>query len=341
MTERRVVERRGGLGRGLAALIPTGPPAEAAPPSPPPPPPPPPARPPAPDPTAILFGGPRPVARPVSDVPRETSARSPYYREIDVTAIEPNPQQPRSVFDEEALAELEHSIREFGLLQPVVVRESGPNRYQLVMGERRWRAAQRAGLHKIPAIVRRTGDDILLRDALLENIHRVQLNPLEEAAAYEQLLVEFGVTHSELADRLGRSRPVVTNTIRLLKLPMTVQRRVAAGVLSAGHARALLGLEDAGRQEDLSARIVAEGLSVRATEEAVLLARSEKPPSPRPQRRKPADDPVSHDLAERLSHAFDTKVRVEMGQRKGRIVVEFGSTEDLERIAALMGSAGG
>jgi ParB family chromosome partitioning protein len=335
-----VIERRGGLGRGLAALIPTGPPADAAPaPSPPPPP----TRPtaPAPDPTAILFGGPRPTPRPAADVPRETPARSAYYREIDVATIEPNPQQPRSVFDEEALAELEHSIREFGLLQPVVVRETGPNRYQLVMGERRWRAAQRAGLHTIPAIVRRTGDDILLRDALLENIHRVQLNPLEEAAAYEQLLVEFGVTHSELADRLGRSRPVVTNTIRLLKLPMAVQRRVAAGVLSAGHARALLGLEDAGRQEDLAARIVAEGLSVRATEEAVLLARSEKPPAPRPPRRKPGDDPVTHDLAERLSHTFDTRVRVEMGQRKGRIVVEFGSAEDLERIAALMGSTGG
>jgi ParB family chromosome partitioning protein len=339
VTERRV-ERRGGLGRGLAALIPTGPPAETAPP---PPPPPPPARPPAPaDPTAILFGGPRPAARPAaSEVPRETPERSAYYREIDVSAIEPNPQQPRTVFDEEALTELEHSIREFGLLQPVVVREAGPGHYQLVMGERRWRASQRAGLDRIPAIVRRTGDDILLRDALLENIHRVQLNPLEEAAAYEQLLVEFGVTHAELADRLGRSRPVVTNTIRLLKLPVSVQRRVAAGVLSAGHARALLGLEDAGRQEDLATRIVAEGLSVRATEEAVLLARAEKPATPRPPRRKPADDPARHDLAERLSHTFDTKVRVEMGQRKGRIVVEFGSAEDLERIAALMGGVTG
>ena len=336
MTERRV-ERRGGLGRGLAALIPTGPPEEAAPPPPPPPPPPRPA--PVADPTAILFGGPRPAPR--SEVPRETPTRSAYYREIDVAAIEPNPHQPRTVFDEEALVELEHSIREFGLLQPVVVRESSPGRYQLVMGERRWRASQRAGLQRIPAIVRHTGDDILLRDALLENIHRVQLNPLEEAAAYEQLLVEFGVTHAELADRLGRSRPVVTNTIRLLKLPVTVQRRVAAGVLSAGHARALLGLEDAGRQEDLAARIIAEGLSVRATEEAVLLARSEKPAAPKPPRRKPTDDAASHDIAERLSHTFDTRVRVEMGQRKGRIVVEFGSAEDLDRIAALMGGVAG
>jgi ParB family transcriptional regulator, chromosome partitioning protein len=347
MSERRVVERRGGLGRGLAALIPTGPPPAEA--TPPPPPPPPPVRAPTPDPTAILFGGPPSKPRPVvhepvsreTSAPSEPSSRSAYYREIDVVAIEPNPQQPRSVFDEEALTELEHSIREFGLLQPVVVREAGPGRYQLVMGERRWRASQRAGLTRIPAIVRRTGDDILLRDALLENIHRVQLNPLEEAAAYEQLLVEFGVTHAELADRLGRSRPVVTNTIRLLKLPVTVQRRVAAGVLSAGHARALLGLEDAGRQEDLAARIVAEGLSVRATEEAVLLARREEPATPRQPRRKSADDPASHHLAERLSHTFDTRVRVEMGQRKGRIVVEFGSAEDLERIAALMGGASG
>jgi ParB family transcriptional regulator, chromosome partitioning protein len=338
--ERRGVERRGGLGRGLAALIPTAPPVEAAPP------PPADARPP--DPTAILFGGPRPQPRPVTDrpVPAHDSAPVPQpapavasgavYREVDVTAIDPNPQQPRAVFDEEALAELEHSIREFGLLQPVVVREAG-GRYQLVMGERRWRAAQRAGLTRIPAIVRTTGDDVLLRDALLENIHRVQLTPLEEAAAYEQLLAEFGVTHAELADRLGRSRPVVTNTIRLLKLPVSVQRRVAAGVLSAGHARALLGLDDPGRQEDLATRIVAEGLSVRATEEAVLLARREEPANPRPPRRKPAAGGATHVLAERLSHTFDTRVRVEMGQRKGRIVVEFGSVEDLERIAGIMG----
>lgn len=338
--ERRGVERRGGLGRGLAALIPTAPPpVETAPP---------PqsaeARPP--EPTAVLFGGPRPQLRPASAPGYAASPQSEpattsgaVYREVDVTAIEPNPHQPRAVFDEEALAELEHSIREFGLLQPVVVREVD-DRYQLVMGERRWRAAQRAGMTRIPAIVRTTGDDVLLRDALLENIHRVQLTPLEEAAAYEQLLGEFGVTHAELADRLGRSRPVVTNTIRLLKLPVSVQRRVAAGVLSAGHARALLGLDDPGRQEDLATRIVAEGLSVRATEEAVLLARREEPATPRPPRRKP-EGGATHVLAERLSHAFDTRVRVEMGQRKGRIVVEFGSVEDLERIAGLMGGPPG
>jgi ParB family transcriptional regulator, chromosome partitioning protein len=204
------------------------------------------------------------------------------------------------------------------------------------MGERRLRAAAAAGLDTIPAIVRSTGDDAMLRDALLENIHRVQLNPLDEAAAYEQLLEEFGVTHTELADRLGRSRPVVTNTIRLLKLPVSVQRRVAAGVLSAGHARALLGLEDAGRQEDLATRIVAEGMSVRATEEAVVLMRREAPAGNRPAKRRPMQAPGLQDLAERLSDQFDTRVKVELGQRKGRIVVEFGSVEDLERIAALM-----
>jgi ParB family transcriptional regulator, chromosome partitioning protein len=258
------------------------------------------------------------------------------YRELPLSAIVPNPQQPRTQFDEEALAELEHSIREFGLLQPIVVRETTPGAYQLVMGERRWRASQRAGLATVPAIVRRTTDDAMLRDALLENIHRVQLNPLDEAAAYEQLLAEFGVTHTELADRLGRSRPVVTNTIRLLKLPVPVQRRVAAGVLSAGHARALLGLEDVGQQEELAARIVAEGMSVRATEEAVVLLRREAPASAKNVRRRQMQAPGLQDLAERLSDRFDTRVKVELGQRKGRIVVEFGSVEDLERIASLM-----
>ena len=321
-------ERRGGLGRGLAALIPTGPTSDEE------------ARPSTGSvtgPTAVLFGG-----GPSGPVSRETvrdTDLSGYYREVDVAAIEPNPQQPRTVFDEESMAELEHSIREFGLLQPVVLREAGAGRYQLVMGERRWRAAQRADLARIPAIVRQTGDDVLLRDALLENIHRVQLNPLEEAAAYEQLLGEFGVTHAELADRLGRSRPVVTNTIRLLKLPVGVQRRVAVGVLSAGHARALLSLDDPGRQEDLAARVVAEGLSVRATEEAVLLARREERSATRPPRRRPEPGPLAHDVAERLSHTFDTRVRVEMGRRKGRIVVEFGSADDLQRIAELMGGA--
>jgi ParB family chromosome partitioning protein len=267
------------------------------------------------------------------------------YREIAPADIERNPRQPRQVFDEEALSELVHSIREFGLLQPIVVRavsgsQSGA-RYQIVMGERRWRAAQEVGLATIPAIVRATGDDNLLRDALLENIHRVQLNPLEEAAAYQQLLDEFGVTHDELAARIGRSRPLITNMIRLLKLPIPVQRRVAAGVLSAGHARALLSLETGpDAQEELAGRIVAEGLSVRATEEAVTLANHEAnrgdTTTLAPPRRKPMQMPGLQDVAERLSNAFDTRVTVSLGKRKGKIVVEFGSVDDLQRIIDMM-----
>jgi len=258
------------------------------------------------------------------------------YREVAISAIKPNPKQPRQVFDEEALAELEHSIREFGLMQPIVVRELPNDEYELVMGERRLRACQQAAQETIPAIVRQTADEAMLRDALLENIHRVQLNPLEEAAAYQQLLDEFEVTHEELATRIGRSRPVITNTIRLLKLPLPVQRRVAAGVLSAGHARALLSLEEPEAQEDLATRIVAEGLSVRATEEAITLKKSEAPAKPRAQQRKPIQAPGLEDLATRLSDTFDTRVKVDLGQRKGRIVVEFGSVDDLERIVALM-----
>jgi ParB family transcriptional regulator, chromosome partitioning protein len=318
--ERVATQRKGGLGRGLAALIPTAPAPGAS----------------APGIGSFPVAGSLADGRGVQTIDAEPVTAGAVYREIDLSAVRPNPQQPRTTFDDEALAELEHSIREFGLLQPIVVREASPGSYELVMGERRWRAAQRAGLTRLPAIVRNTGDDAMLRDALLENIHRVQLNPLDEAAAYEQLLAEFGVTHTELADRLGRSRPVVTNTIRLLKLPVSVQRRVAAGVLSAGHARALLGLDDVGRQEELAAKIVAEGMSVRATEEAVVLLRREAPASAKQVRRKPMQAPGLQNLAERLSDTFDTRVKVELGQRKGRIVVEFGSVEDLERIAKLM-----
>ena len=326
--------KRSGLGRGLASLIPTGPGegesgagqmgprmGDAA--------------------ADVVLGGSTPaaVAPPASDV-------GAVYREIDPAAIEPNPKQPRQVFDGDALAELVHSIREFGLMQPIVVRalsgaDSGP-RYQLVMGERRWRAAQEAGLATIPAIVRETADESMLRDALLENIHRAQLNPLEEAAAYQQLLDEFGVTHDELAARIGRSRPVITNMIRLLRLPVPVQRRVAAGVLSAGHARALLSLEGGSeKQEELAARIVAEGLSVRATEEAVTLANRNDSGStgPTAPRRKPIQMPGLQDVAEKLSTAFDTRVTVSVGKRKGKIVVEFGSVDDLQRIVDLMNAA--
>ncbi|WP_226434898.1 ParB/RepB/Spo0J family partition protein [Rhodococcus yananensis] len=265
------------------------------------------------------------------------------YLEIPIDRIDRNPKQPRQVFDEDALDELVHSIREFGLMQPIVVRRIEDDRFQLIMGERRWRASQQAGLTTISAIVRDTEDDALLRDALLENIHRVQLNPLEEAAAYQQLLEEFEVTHEELAARLGRSRPVVTNMIRLLKLPIPVQRRVAAGVLSAGHARALLSLDaGADAQEVLAARIVAEGMSVRATEEAVVLAnRGTAPDTPSPQRRKPIQMPGLQDVAERLSNSFDTRVTVSLGKRKGKIVVEFGSVDDLERIVTMMESQKG
>ncbi len=319
------LRKKGGLGRGLASLIPTGPaegdagPAtlgprmgDAA--------------------ADVLIGG--------SAAPQGTGMGA-VYREIAPGDIERNPRQPRQVFDEEALSELVHSIREFGLLQPIVVRaiqgSPGGARYQIVMGERRWRAAQEAGLATIPAIVRETGDDNLLRDALLENIHRVQLNPLEEAAAYQQLLDEFDVTHDELASRIGRSRPLITNMIRLLKLPIPVQRRVAAGVLSAGHARALLALEAGPEaQEELATRIVAEGLSVRATEEAVTLANRGDAAAPPPQRRKPIHMPGLQDVAERLSNAFDTRVTVSLGKRKGRIVVEFGSVDDLQRIVDAM-----
>jgi ParB family chromosome partitioning protein len=319
-----MTERRGGLGRGLAALIPTGPVA-------------------AEQPTAEArseassrngdkdwFAANHAVKVPTGEV------AGAVYREVPISAIKPNPKQPRQVFDQEALSELEHSIREFGLMQPIVVRELPGEEYELVMGERRLRASQQAELEKIPAIVRQTADEAMLRDALLENIHRVQLNPLEEAAAYQQLLDEFEVTHEELAGRIGRSRPVITNTIRLLKLPLPVQRRVAAGVLSAGHARALLSLEEPEAQEELATRIVAEGLSVRATEEAVTLKKSEAPAKPKAQPRKAMQAPGLQELATRLSDTFDTRVKVDLGRRKGRIVVEFGSVDDLERIVAMM-----
>ncbi|MFB1293956.1 ParB/RepB/Spo0J family partition protein [Mycobacterium sp. pW049] len=324
--------KRSGLGRGLASLIPTGPvegdePATlgprmggAA--------------------ADVLLGG-----APTAETAGDANPAGAVYREIAPSQIDPNPRQPRQVFDEEALSELVHSIKEFGLMQPIVVRatagdDANSPRYQLVMGERRWRAAQEAGLATIPAIVRETTDDSMLRDALLENIHRAQLNPLEEAAAYQQLLDEFNVTHEELASRIGRSRPLITNMIRLLRLPIAVQRRVAAGVLSAGHARALLSLEGGPElQEELAARIVAEGLSVRATEEAVTLANRNGGATPSAPRRKPIQMPGLQDVAEQLSTAFDTRVTVSLGKRKGKIVVEFGSVDDLQRIVEMMNAS--
>lgn len=276
------------------------------------------------------------------DVSRETE-RSPMpagasFREIPVDAISPNPRQPRTVFDEDELNELVASVQEVGLLQPIVVRSLGDERFELVMGERRWRAVRDSGAATIPAIIRDTDEHDLLRDALLENLHRAQLNPLEEAAAYRQLLDDFDCTQEELAKRIKRSRPQISNTIRLLRLPPSVQRRVAAGVLSAGHARALLAVEDALTQERLAQRVVAEGLSVRALEEIVALGESDEPVRrPRPPRETPAR---AIELGERLSDHFDTRARVDMGKSKGRVVIEFASADDLARIIAVMGVDG-
>lgn len=255
-------------------------------------------------------------------------------REIPVGDIHPNPRQPREVFDEEHMAELITSIREVGILQPIVVREvDGPTPYELIMGERRWRATQKAGLDAIPAIVRQTPDQDLLRDALLENLHRSQLNALEEAAAYQQLMEDFACTQEELAERIGRSRPQISNTLRLLKLPPLVQRRVAAGTLSAGHARALLGLTDPSDMERLAQRIQSEGLSVRATEEAVAQLQGGLRPGRTP--RRTADDSRHQRLdhyATALTSRLDTAVKITLGARKGRIAIDFTTVEDLNRI---------
>ncbi|MFD6414901.1 ParB/RepB/Spo0J family partition protein [Streptomyces sp. NPDC060194] len=335
-------ERRRGLGRGLGALIPAAPGPERA--------------------TAITGGSASPSSLPLltaergvaaaavtslpqSDVSRETSRPDPepvveetpvgaFFAELPLDSITPNPRQPREVFDEDALAELVKSIQEVGLLQPVVVRQLSAERYELIMGERRWRASREAGLTRIPAIVRATDDEKLLLDALLENLHRAQLNPLEEAAAYDQLLKDFNCTHDQLADRIGRSRPQVSNTLRLLKLSPAVQRRVAAGVLSAGHARALLSLDDLAEQDRLAHRIVTEGLSVRSVEEIVTLMGSEQKSAPKPKGPRAGGrvSPALSDLGTRLSDRFETRVKVELGQKKGKITVEFASMEDLERI---------
>jgi ParB family transcriptional regulator, chromosome partitioning protein len=300
-----MAQQKRGLGKGLGALIPTTPIGLADGPS---------------------RGG---LAEPsISDLGAIPGA---YFDEVPVASISPNPRQPRQIFDEEMLAELAASIKVVGLLQPVVVRKIRADHYQIVMGERRWRACQLADLDVVPAIVRETSDGDMLRDALMENLHRQQLNALEEAAAYQQLLDDFEATHEELARKIGRSRPHITNTIRLLNLPPSVQRRVAAGVLSAGHARALLALADPVAQEQLAHRIVAEGLSVRAVEEIVAVGAD----LAKPHRQQPRKQPVAPrlaDLASRLSDALDTRVKVELGQRKGKIVVEFASLDDLDRI---------
>ncbi|GGO73792.1 ParB/RepB/Spo0J family partition protein [Nocardioides deserti] len=327
---------RRGLGRGLGSLIPTGPPsadapagsgAEGA----------------APldrDHAGAAVGAGRPeatraTATGVGPAGAElTPVEGAYFAEIPVGRITPNRVQPRQVFDEDAMAELVHSIREVGLLQPVVVRRTGPEAYELVMGERRWRASQQAGLERIPAIVRETEDTDMLRDALLENLHRSELNPLEEAAAYAQLLEDFGCTHEELAQRIGRSRPQISNTLRLMRLSPAVQRRVAAGVLSAGHARSLLAVDDAGLQDRLASRVVAEGISVRGLEEIVAVG--ETGGTKRQSRVSRETGADVEDLVERLSDRLETRVKIDVGRTKGKITVEFASVDDLRRIADIM-----
>jgi ParB family chromosome partitioning protein len=331
--ESRPVRR--GLGRGLGALIPTGP---------------------RPEETEVAHehaagedgqsdgtwsassSGPSGSTLP-TDLVTVEGAR---FAELPLDSIRPNQWQPREVFDEDAMAELVFSIREIGLLQPVVVRplgghevaeEGGPT-YELVMGERRWRASREAGLTAIPAIVRETGDDVMLRDALLENLHRSQLNPLEEAAAYGQLLEDFSCTHDELAQRIGRSRPQISNTLRLLKLSPAVQRRVAAGVLSAGHARALLGIEDADLQDRMAQRVVAEGISVRGLEEIVAVGDTGGA-ARREVRRRPVA-PGLTELADRLSDRLETRVKIDLGRSRGKVTVEFATLDDLRRIVEII-----
>jgi len=290
--------RKGGLGRGLGALIPQGP------------------------------------ADVTIDLASVAGAR---FAELPIGSIIPNAVQPRTVFDEDALGELEHSIREVGLLQPIVVRPLGQDRYELIMGERRWRACQRVGLSTIPSIVRDTQDDAMLRDALLENLHRSQLNPLEEAAAYQQLLADFGATHEELAQRIGRSRPQISNTIRLLGLPPAVQSRVAAGVLSAGHARAILGLPTADAMDVMAHRVISEGMSVRSTEEAVSLAvNPAAAPPKRGASQKRLVPEAAREVADRLSDRLETRVKIDVGRAKGKITIEFATLEDLQRIADIV-----
>jgi ParB family chromosome partitioning protein len=279
--------RRGGLGTGLDALIPTS-----------------------------LTVGDKEVGQ---------------QNEVAISAISPNPRQPRTHFDPVALDELITSIKEIGILQPPVVRQTTPGKYELIMGERRFRAAKAAGLKTIPVIIRQTPDNELLREALIENIHRSQLNALEEAAAYSQLLTDFNCTHDELAQKLGRSRPLISNTIRLMNLPTSVQQKLASGVLSAGHARALLGLSDAGAIEKLATRIVTEGLSVRATEE-IISSRAPKGQSAKKPKQTKSASPELQEIAERIGDALDTRVSIQGSAKKGTIVIEFAGAEDLKRI---------
>ena len=327
-------DRRRGLGRGLGSLIPTAPEGAAAP--------------------AAISGAPAagvPTRRlplgevyraeldgaPESDVPRETAlVAGAYFAELPVKSIVPNSRQPREYFDDEDLKDLGESIKEVGLLQPIVVRKTGEERYELIMGERRWRASQAAGLTEIPAIVRQTDDNRMLLDALLENLQRAQLNALEEAAAFDQLLKDFECTHGELAVRVSRSRSYISNSLRLLKMAPSVQLKIAAGTVSAGHAKALAGVDDHDEQEKLAQRIIAELLSVRAVEELVQMHDPEKSKKPRKPRPGSRISPAVTDLADRLSDRYETRVSVNVLGGRGKVIVEFGSLEDLDRILELM-----
>jgi ParB family chromosome partitioning protein len=306
------MRRRGGLGRGLEALIP------------------------ATQEDARRGSDEQPQHRPLTAV---EALAGPVLFEVPLDLLDPNPRQPRGAFDEDSLRELAESIEAVGVLQPIVIRPHG-DRYQIVMGERRVRAARVAGLAAIPAIVRQTEDNQLLRDALLENIHREDLNPLEEAAAYEQLLADFDVTHEELAARLGRSRPAITNALRLLRLPPSVQRRIAAGTLSAGHARTIARLQDPGQQERLADRIVAEGLTVRQAEELaqrIELGGATLDAAPKPRSRPALQSPGVRALEEQLADLLETRVKVQLGKRKGKVLIEFATLEDLQRICHALG----
>jgi ParB family chromosome partitioning protein len=291
-------KRRGGLGRGIGSLIPAG------------------QR----DAVDVFFS---------SDSQGLVAVPGAKLAYLELSRIMPNPQQPRKVFEPEALAELIHSIKEFGVLQPIVVRPRQDD-FELIMGERRFRAAKEAGLTAIPAVIRDTTDENMLRDALLENLHRADLNPLEEASAYKQLLEDFGITQEQLADRLGRSRPQITNTLRLLRLPMDVQQKLVAGVLTAGHARALLGADSEELMSELAGRVIREGLSVRGLEELIASGVGKK--------KKPTIKPggktdMLHELAQELGDRLNTVVKIKLGRQKGQIVIEFGSVADLRRIA--------
>ena len=300
-----MAEKKGGLGRGIGSLIPTSDKATERP-------------------VDVFFPQGGTVA--TGNLVAVPGAR---FGHLEISSIVPNPKQPRSIFEPEAFSELVHSIRELGVLQPIVVREKSEGSYELIMGERRLRASKEAGLTKIPAVIRETQDENMLRDALLENLHRSDLNPLEEASAYQQLLDDFGITQEQLADRIGRSRPQITNTLRLLKLPASVQRQVASGVLSAGHARAILGASDSSKMEYFANKVINEGLSVRSLEELVAI---DKPENKKPKITQGGRQDLLKEIAEGLGDKLNTTVKISLGRKKGQLIIDFATVADLNRI---------